>query len=275
MSNKLIPSNPADVMVIRDVTPNITTFSVPFARFGTMKIGGRGTLVRLTNGELAVFSPVALTPGAKDKVGEKGGNVRYIVALDYEHHIFLSEWKKEYPSARLIGPEGLPEKRFKQADSDPKIGKEEFSTVFTKEGKRDIRIGEEFDRDFEYEYIDGHANKEIAFLYKPESTLIQADLMFNLPCKEQYSKAPEAQNHNGGFLAKLFEGAQSPQGDAKWMKRFNWYLAAKDKPSFTESVRRIDTWDFKRMIPCHGEVMEGDGKEMFRKVFDWHLQGKK
>jgi hypothetical protein len=59
------------------------------------------------------------------------------------------------------------------------------------------------------------------------------------------------------------------------MKRFNWYMAAKDKPSFTESVRRIDTWDFKRMIPCHGEVMEGDGKEMFRKVFDWHLQGKK
>jgi hypothetical protein len=44
MSDKLIPSNPADVMVIRHVTPNIITFSVPFARFGTMKIGGRGTL---------------------------------------------------------------------------------------------------------------------------------------------------------------------------------------------------------------------------------------
>ena len=44
MSNKLIPSNPAEVMVIRYVTPNITTFSVPFARHGTAKIGGRGTL---------------------------------------------------------------------------------------------------------------------------------------------------------------------------------------------------------------------------------------
>jgi hypothetical protein len=44
MSSKLIPSNPADVMVIRHVTPNIVTFSVPFARFGTAKIGGRGTL---------------------------------------------------------------------------------------------------------------------------------------------------------------------------------------------------------------------------------------
>lgn len=31
-------------MVIRNVTPNIVTFSVPFARFGRIKIGGRGTL---------------------------------------------------------------------------------------------------------------------------------------------------------------------------------------------------------------------------------------
>lgn len=44
MSNKLIPANPADVMVIRDVTPNVVTFSVPFKRFGTIPIGGRGTV---------------------------------------------------------------------------------------------------------------------------------------------------------------------------------------------------------------------------------------
>lgn len=44
MSSKLVPGNPADVMVIRNITPNIVTFSVPFARFGKIKIGGRGTL---------------------------------------------------------------------------------------------------------------------------------------------------------------------------------------------------------------------------------------
>jgi hypothetical protein len=44
MSSKLIPSNPEDVMVIRNVTPNIVTFSVPFLRFGSARIGGRGTL---------------------------------------------------------------------------------------------------------------------------------------------------------------------------------------------------------------------------------------
>ena len=44
MSSKLIPSNPEKVMVIRKVTPDIVTLSVPFLRFGRIKLGGRGTL---------------------------------------------------------------------------------------------------------------------------------------------------------------------------------------------------------------------------------------
>ena len=44
MSSKLIPSNPDKVMVIRNITPDIVTLSVPFARFGRINIGGRGTL---------------------------------------------------------------------------------------------------------------------------------------------------------------------------------------------------------------------------------------
>jgi hypothetical protein len=45
MSSKLVPSDPAKVMVIRDVVPRvITTLSVPFWRFGKIKVGGRGTI---------------------------------------------------------------------------------------------------------------------------------------------------------------------------------------------------------------------------------------
>ena len=44
MSSKLIPSNPEDVMVIRDLTPNVVTFSVPFSRFGKLRVGGRATV---------------------------------------------------------------------------------------------------------------------------------------------------------------------------------------------------------------------------------------
>lgn len=44
MSDKLVPSDPEKVMVIRDVTPNVTTLSVPFLRFGMIKFGGRATI---------------------------------------------------------------------------------------------------------------------------------------------------------------------------------------------------------------------------------------
>ncbi|KAG5664699.1 hypothetical protein KAF25_008433 [Fusarium avenaceum] len=274
MSDKLIPSDPDNVMVIRNVTPNIATFSVPFSRFGKVKIGGRGTLVKLTSGGLAVFSPVALTKASQTKVMEMGGDVRYIVALDYEHHIFISDWAKEYPSAKIIGPEGLPEKRAKATD-DPKIGNEEFAVVFKKENKQEIKIDPDFDADFDYEYVDGHANLEIVFLYKPERVLIQADLLFNLPPTEQYSKVPEAEVPGDGAVGKLFSCVQNPRGDTKWLQRFNWYVLAKNRDSFNDSMARIAEWDFTTMIPCHGDVLEGDGKEVFMKVFEWHLQGHK
>ncbi|KFH46172.1 hypothetical protein ACRE_029610 [Hapsidospora chrysogenum ATCC 11550] len=278
MSSKLIPSNPADVMVIRNVTPNIATFSVPFSRFGTVKIGGRGTLVKLSSGDLAVFSPVALTDDARAKVDEMGGNVAYIVALDIEHHIFISEWAKAFPSAKLVGPEGLPQKRAKQhaEGNDPKIGDEKFAVVFTKAGKRDIRIGEDFDADFDYEYVDGHGNRELVFLYRPDRTLIEADLMFNLPAREQYSRVPEAERPASNLTGRTFEGLNNPHGgENKWMKRFNWYVVAKDRASFNDSVQLIDGWDFDTLIPCHGDVLEGNAKEVFHKTFEWHLQGKK
>jgi len=279
MSSKLIPSNPADVMVIREVTPRVVTFSVPFLRFGMIPIGGRGTVVKLTSGALAVFSPVALTPETKAKVAALGGRVQYIVALDYEHHIFVSDWAKEYPSAKLIGPEGLPEKRQKMAasSSDPKVtGPETFSTVFTKADKLTTRIDPDFDRDFEYEYVDAHPNKEIVFFYKPDRVLIEADLMFNLPAIEQYSRVPEADKPKPGVLARVFSGLQTTEGEAKGMKRLMWYAFSRpDREGFNASMQRIARWDFDTVVPCHGETIVGNGKEVFDKIFEWHLQGHK
>lgn len=219
-----------------------------------------------------MFSPVALTDAVKAKVTQMGGRVSYIVALDYEHHIFITEWARAYPGAKIIGVEGLPEKRAK-ATNDDKIGDEKFDVVFTKENKHSTRISEEFDADFDYEYVDGHANLELVFLYKPEKVLIEADLLFNLPAQEQYSKVPEEEKpSNEGFIGRLFGCIQSTEGEAKWLKRFNWYALGKNRESFNESMKVIDKWDFVTMIPCHGDVVEGNGKEMFRKVFEWHLK---
>jgi len=268
MTSKLTPPNPAAVMVIRDVTPNIVTLSTPFSRFGRIRIGGRGTIVKLTSGALAVFSPVALTPEVSAKLRSMGNNLKYITAPDMEHHIFLGDWAQAFPSAHIIGPEGLDQKRAQ----DTSLASVPLQTAFSAENKLQVSVSEEFDHDFEYEFVDAHPNKELVFYFKPDKTVIEADYFFNLPATEQYSRTGEPATQ--GLWTKLFSSLTNTQGKAMGQKRMLWYgMSANNRASFDTSTRRIAAWDFQRIIPCHGDVIEDDAKGIFKKVFEWHLQG--
>ncbi|KAF9691806.1 hypothetical protein EKO04_010384 [Ascochyta lentis] len=265
MSQKLVPSDPSKVMVIRDVVPRvITTLSVPFLRFGRIKIGGRGTIVRLQSGSLAVFSPVALTDEVKAKVAELG-EVRYICAPDAEHHIFLGPWHLAYPNAQVMGPETLPELRAKDKEKEDVP----FTHLFRAD-KRTETISPEFDAEFDWEYVHAHANKEIVFHHRPTRTLIEADYMFNSPPTEQFSKS--GVNPNSGILTKIFAVMTSTQGKAMGQQRMIWWgTSMSDRKSFAASTARINKWDFDRIIPCHGDVIETGAKSVFQKVLKWHL----
>ncbi|KAL4904538.1 hypothetical protein BDW74DRAFT_26208 [Aspergillus multicolor] len=268
MAPQLFPSNPDEVMVIRNVTSNIITMSLPFARFGRFKFGGRGTLVRLSSGSIAVFSPVNLTPAVQETISGLGGRVKYIAALDLEHHIHLTTWKNAFPDAEIIAPEGLWEKRQSVPEyKDTPIKHILRQSNYNKE--HGWPISEDFNKEFEIEYVHGHGSKEVVFLHKPSCTLIEADLMFNLPAREQYSKTGESAT--SGILTKLIKPLLSTAQPATWQKRFAWYVLAKDRTAFVESMKRIDKWEFNRLIPCHGDVIESGAKGVFRTVFEWFL----
>ncbi|TVY41323.1 hypothetical protein LOCC1_G004939 [Lachnellula occidentalis] len=274
MTSKLIPQHPEDVMVMRDLVPGVTTLSVPFLRFGRIKFGGRATIVKMQSGSIAVFSPVALTPAVNKLLASLGNKVAYITAPDLEHHIFLSAWAAAFPSAHIIAPEGLAEKRAKLSLSDKEVTNVPINTVFTAKNKRDIKVSEEFDREFEYEFVDAHPNKELVFCHKPSRTLIEADLLFNLPATEQYSRTGE--DASTGWATRLFAGIQNTRGEAVWQKRMLWYVFSKaDRPGFNDSMRRINSWGFENVVPCHGDSIVGNGKGVFEKVMQWHLEGLK
>jgi hypothetical protein len=208
-------SAPSSSLVIRSLTPEITTFSVPFLRYNKFKFGGRATLVRLATGNLAIFSPIPLSPDVSTTITNLGGNLRYIVAPDIEHHMQLGPYKTAYPSATVIGPEGLREKRAKQGDQDVVIDYE-----FTKANRHSLKLPEELAREFEVEYWDGHANQEITFLHKPTRTFIEADLLFNLPAREQYSKTGE--DPTKGIFTKLMLYFTNTKPGHKGQQRFIW-----------------------------------------------------
>ena len=224
--------------------------------------------VRLQSGALAVFSPTALTPEVKATVESMGDKVRYIAALDFEHHIFISDWARAFPSAKLLGVEGLPEKR----EKDKATAGNKFDYVWTQKNKADMKIDPEFDSEFDYEYVGSHANKELVFCHKPDKTVIEGDMMFNLPAREQFSKTNE--DSTSGLWTRLFIGMQNTVGPATWQKRFLWYIASSgDRKGFNQSAQKIASWEFDRIIPCHGDVIETGAKGIFKTVFEWHLQG--
>jgi len=194
-----------------------------------------------------------------------GGRVGYVAALDYEHHIFVSEWAKAFPSAVLLGVDGLQEKR----EKDSATAGTSFKHMWTEKNKQDMKVDPDFDSEFEYEYVGSHANKELVFCHKSDRTLIEADLMFNLPAYEQFSRTND--DPTKGLLTRLMNSLQNTAGTAIWQKRFIWYLTVKDKSSFNQSVKKINQWDFDRIIPCHGDVIETGGKGIFQKVFEWSI----
>ncbi len=60
-----------------------------------------------------------------------------------------------------------------------------------------------------------------------------------------------------------------------WQQRFLWYAAAgKDRTGFAESAKRVKQWDFDRVIPCHGDVIETGGKGIYDKLTAWFTVGK-
>ena len=239
----------------------------------------------MSNGGVMLFSPVAYTPEAAAVVSRLGGDtgVRYIVAPDIEHHIFISEWAKAFPDACIIGPQGLPEKRAATKGNDPKINPDDtFFAVLADKREQPSSpqsIAPDFDADFGLVYFDMHPNKEIVLFYRPDSVLIQADLMFNLPAIEQYERVDASQRTgapgHANFLNRLFCSFMKTEGDVTWARRFQWYAASKaNRPRFSEAVQVVDGWPFEIMIPCHGETIEHDAKATFRKVFQWHLDSK-
>ncbi|KAJ2977413.1 hypothetical protein NQ176_g4385 [Zarea fungicola] len=263
-------SDPDATMVIRDITPSITTLSVPFEfAGGRVKSGGRATIVRLASGRLAIFSPVALTATVRSKL-ESLGTTQYIVAPNIAHHIHISAWAKAFPSAQIICGAGLVEKR----EQDPATRGTKFHHIFTQENSSQMEIANDFDNEFKWEYVTASSNQDIVFLHSPTKTLIQADLLLNLPSTEQYSKVRGGSST--GFLGRMVSSAFSTKGDMIWQKRALWHgVGSKKRESFSASMRNIQKWDFDRIIPCHGEVIETNAKGTWANLTEWFINGKK
>jgi len=238
---------------IRSLTSDIKIFTVPFARFGIIPFGGRSTAVRLRDGSVFVAASHPLTPETKTAINEMGP-VKYIVALDAEHTGYTKDFAAEWPAARLIGP-------YPVLESKKELN---WAGVF---GRDEQPLGPELTQSGEIkaQYFDGHANKDIAFLHTDSKTLIQADLLFNLPAIESYGSAAKG---SGTWPFSYLIKGMNPYGKTH---QYLISMVSKDKANMAAGAKVVSGWDFNRIIPCHGEVIEGDGKQAWNTVFKQFL----
>lgn len=223
--------------MLQSLAPDLWTATAPFAA-GGMQLGVRTTVARLVDGSLWVHSPVELTDELKSAVGTLGA-VRFLVAPNKIHHLYLDKWVAAYPEARLYGVVGLPDKR-KDLSWDGVLMDE----------KPDPAWGDAFEQ---RQFLGAPHTNEMVFLHVPSRTLILTDLAFNI--------------HQADFMTRLYLRIGNCRGRLKTTAIMRFFV--RDKQAARASVERFLEWDFDRIVVSHGEVFEHGGPAALREAFEW------
>jgi hypothetical protein len=90
--------------------PDVWVGEGPVVSFVGFPYPTRMVVVRLSNGGLFLWSPIALSPELKAAV-DALGPVRFLISPNKLHHLALGAWKAAYPEARLFASPGVRKKR--------------------------------------------------------------------------------------------------------------------------------------------------------------------
>jgi hypothetical protein len=231
----------------KTLAPNLWTFDQPDFNTGFAKIGTRMTVIKLAGGGLFLHSPTKLddeTRLALDAVGE----VQAVVAPSRAHHLFVGDYIKTWPSAKLYGPPGLVGEI---QDFRARVG-----------ARRDLKLdgilGDEPQREWAGE-IDQHLFKgatqlnEVVFFHRASRSAIFTDLVFNVPADFKDAR-----------IFYTVVGARGRFGPHRLVR-----TTIRDRKAARESVAKILEWDFDRVIVTHGDVLESGGKAKFAQAFSY------
>jgi len=200
----------------------------------------RMAVIQLSDGSAWVWSPVALSDELADSV-ESVGPVRFIVSPNKIHHLFLPEWARRWPDARLYAPPGLAKRK-------PEL-------------KFDDELGDEADpawaTDIDQVIFHGSvAMEEVVFFHRQSRCAIVCDLI---------QRHPEAEMIGWkGWLMRLDSlvgehGSTPREWRASFFRRGS-ARAARDK---------VLSWNPERLLIAHGECAQTGASEIISNSLSW------
>ncbi|MCB9760138.1 MAG: hypothetical protein H6739_09920 [Alphaproteobacteria bacterium] len=193
-------------------------------------------LMRLGDGTLLAYSPVALTPARREAVAALG-DVAHVYAPNLFHHTWAGGWAEAFPDARLHAPAGLSAKR------------------------PDLRIDRTFDTDFPIQDtveelpIDGFRLEERALLHRPSGTLVIADLVHNIGTPDHGWTAAYARAM--GFYDRVA------------LSRMIRWTAFSDKAAARRSLDTLLARPFERLVVGHGAPLTEGARAAVEAAYAW------
>ena len=225
---------------LEKIGPDIWIAEGTSITFLAMRITTRSTLVRLTDGSIWFHSPIAFDEILAAEITALGP-VRFLVAPNVYHHLFLDEWQRHFPEAELVAAPGLSAKR-----CDLKFGRslgDETSGLWSREIEQILFSG-------------SRAFDEFIFFHRPSSTAILTDLIVNI--------RQEHQSTLGRIIAH-FDGVTYPNGKTPLLYR--WSM--KDKKLGADAIAKLLSYSPSKAIISHGEWFREDATEELRNRFSW------
>lgn len=200
----------------------------------------RMVVIRLETGDLFVWSPIALTAAVRRAV-DALGPVRFLVAPNLLHHLFLGEWRAAYPGATLCAAPGL---RRRRKDLDFDIDLDDVPDPGWAAEIDQVAVG-------------GSAvMTEIVFFHRPSGAAIFADLIESLPSGWFTGWR--------GVVARL-DGitARAPGAPREFRASFL------NRRKARAALGRILDWPIERVVIAHGAPVTEDAKGFVRNAFGW------
>jgi hypothetical protein len=222
--------------MLEAIAPDLWHLQHSFSANG-LRVSSRMTVVRFKDSSLWLHSPVPLSTEVRAQLAALG-TVRYIVAPNKMHHLFVAQCAAAFPDAQVFGAPGLERKR-------PDI--------------RNLRelgrtVEPEWRDDLEQIFFDGiPIGNESVWLHKESGTLIVTDL-----CQWWQGDL----SFGGGLYASL-TGVRAKLAVPRTIR-----MMVKDRQAAQASAQRILEWPFTRVVMAHNAIVDKDAHRMVENALE-------
>ena len=200
----------------------------------------RMAIVRLTGGDLFVWSPISLSSALQAEV-EALGTVKHLVSPNKLHHLSLQDWRRAFPQSCLYASPGLAKKR-RDIAFDAALG--DLPAPAWAEEIDQVAMAGSF------------AMTEIVFFHRASRTVLFADLIESFP--RDWFKGWRS-------LVARADGIVMPDAGAPR----EWRLTFVDRKAARVALGRILAWPAERVVVAHGEIVREGGSDFIRNSFRW------